>query len=136
MWLKNEAVKRKSKIVKIGLDKYRCNVLRNACMDFMELKDKQIYLVRPSDEMQMIPTITDKFATQKIAWGENNNVMCWMANNTKTVVSAAGNVTYGKIEPKSRKNDTFKAFAAECVSSELDKTKEVNFDIMKTWVYG
>lgn len=137
MWLKNEAAKRKSKIVKVGLDKYRCNVLRNACMDFMELKDKQIYLVRPSDEMQMIPTITDKFATQKIAWGENNNVMCWMANNTKTVVSAAGNVTYGKIEPKSRKNDTFKAFtAAECVSSELDKTKEVNLDIMKTWVYG
>ena len=72
-----------------------------------------------------------------ISWGENNNVMCWMANNTKTVVSAAGNVTYGKIEPKSRKNDTFKAFtAAECVSSELDKTKEVNLDIMKTWVYG
>jgi hypothetical protein len=38
-----------------------------------------------------------------------------------TVVSPAGNITYGKIEPKSRKTDPFKAFvAAQCVSDVLD----------------
>jgi hypothetical protein len=44
-----------------------------------------------------------------------------MCNNSKTETSTKGNVTYGKIEPKSRKTDTFKAFvAAECVSDVLD----------------
>jgi hypothetical protein len=37
-----------------------------------------------------------------------------------TVTSKSGNLTYGKIEPKSRKTDTFKAFvAAECASDVL-----------------
>lgn len=41
--------------------------------------------------------------------------------HSKTVTSPTGNTTYGKIEPKSRKTDTFKAFAAaECVSEILD----------------
>lgn len=75
MWLKNEAAKRGSQILKVGLDKYRCNVLRNACMDFMQLNDDQIYLVRPSDEMQIVPTLTDKFATQKLS-GAKITVIC------------------------------------------------------------
>ena len=136
MWLKNEAAKRGSQILKVGLDKYRCNVLRNACMDFMQLHDDQIYLVRPSDEMQIVPTLTDKFATQKIVWGVNNSNMCWQTNNTKTATSGAGNITYQKIEPKSRKNDEFKAFvAAECVSDVLEHTKAINLDMMQAWIY-
>ena len=44
-----------------------------------------------------------------------------MTNNSKTIVSGSGNITYGKIEPKSRKTDTFKAFvAAECARDCLD----------------
>ena len=33
-------------------------------------------------------------------------------NNTKVCTSSAGNMTYGKIEPKSRKTDPFKAYVA------------------------
>ena len=52
--------------------------------------------------------------------------MRWAANNSKTITSAAGNITYGKIEPKSRKTDTFKAFvAAECVSDVLDAYADI-----------
>jgi phage terminase large subunit-like protein len=51
--------------------------------------------------------------------------MRWMTNNSKTVTAPHGNFTYGKIEPKSRKTDTFKAFvAAEIVSDVLDNYAE------------
>ena len=47
--------------------------------------------------------------------------MRWACQNSKTVTSPSGNMTYGKIEPKSRKTDPFKAFvAAECVSECLN----------------
>jgi phage terminase large subunit-like protein len=47
--------------------------------------------------------------------------MRWAIQNSKTVVSNSGNITYGKIEPKSRKTDPFKAFvAAEIISDCLD----------------
>ncbi len=37
-------------------------------------------------------------------------------------MSSNGNITYGKIEPKSRKTDPFKAFVAGmCFSDELEK---------------
>jgi len=62
--------------------------------------------------------------------------MCWQTNNTKTATSGAGNITYQKIEPKSRKNDEFKAFvAAECVSDVLEHTKAINLDMMQAWIY-
>ena len=68
-----------------------------------------------------MPVMTDKFVRKNLVWGENNEPMQWMTNNSKTVISGAGNITYGKIEPKSRKTDTFKALvAAECVSDVLD----------------
>lgn len=79
-----------------------------------------VMLVRPRDEMRRIPVITSGFANHRFVWGDSP-VMRWMTNNSKTVTSPAGNITYGKIEPKSRKTDTFKAFvAAECVSDILD----------------
>ena len=48
--------------------------------------------------------------------------MRWAAWNSKLVMSSNGNITYGKIEPKSRKTDPFKAFVAGmCFSDELEK---------------
>ena len=67
-----------------------------------------------------LPHATSGFAGHRFIWGDSPP-MRWAANNSKTITSAAGNITYGKIEPKSRKTDTFKAFvAAECVSDVLD----------------
>ena len=76
--------------------------------------------IRPSNEMLRIPLITSGFVNHNFAWGDNP-VMRWAANNSKTITLPSGNITYGKIEPKSRKTDPFKAFvAAECVSDVLD----------------
>lgn len=123
IWLENEARKRNSQILKIGIDSYRYQLLRKALLSINFSADKgydNVKLIRPSDEMLRIPTITSGFANNRFIWGDSP-MMRWCCNNSKIETSSHGNMTYGKIEPKSRKTDTFKAFvAAECVSDILD----------------
>lgn len=123
VWLENEAAKRNSTILKIGIDSYRYQLLARALLEINFSADKDydnVVMLRPSDEMRRIPLITSGFTNHRFAWGDHP-VMRWMCRNSKTVTSSAGNMTYGKIEPKSRKTDTFKAFVmAECVSDVLD----------------
>ena len=77
--------------------------------------------VRPSNEMMISPIITSGFVNKLFVWGDNP-LMRWAAWNSKLIMSSNGNITYGKIEPKSRKTDPFKAFVAGmCFSSELEK---------------
>ncbi len=125
IWLKNEAMKRNSNILMAGIDNYRYTLLARALREILNLSTEKgnsnIKLLRPADEMYHIPLITSKFVNHHIAWG-NNPLMCWATHNSKVVTSNTGNMTYGKIEPKSRKTDPFKALvAAECVSEVLDK---------------
>lgn len=122
-WLAIQAAKHNSQILRIGVDSYRYQLLANALQKINFSADKgfeNVIKLRPSDEMLNIPLITSGFVNKRFCWGDNP-LMRWACNNSKTVVSNAGNITYGKIEPKSRKTDPFKAFvAAECVSSVLD----------------
>lgn len=123
VWLANEAAKRNARILKIGIDDYRYALLKSALESINFSADKgfeNVYKVRPSDEMRRIPLITSGFAGRRFIWGDSP-VMRWMCNNSKTVTAPNGNFKYDKIEPKSRKTDTFKAFvAAEIVSDVLD----------------
>ena len=133
VWLATEAAKHNAQILTVGIDDYRYALLKNALMDINFSADKEygnVFLVRPRDEMRRIPLITSGFVNQRFVWG-NNPVMRWMCNNSKTVTSPSGNITYGKIEPKSRKTDTFKAFvAAEIVSDVLDNYSELSEVVM------
>lgn len=123
VWLANEAAKRSSQILRIGIDDYRYALMRNALLDINFCADKthgNVQLVRPRDEMRQIPLITSGFVGHRYIWGDDP-MMRWACNNSKIITSGTGNMTYGKIEPKSRKTDTFKAFvAAECASEVLD----------------
>ena len=135
VWLANEAAKRNSQILMIGIDKFRFKYLRNALLSINFSPDKgydNVKILRPSDEMLRIPLITSGFVNHHFVWGDSP-VMRWMTNNTKTVTAPHGNYTYGKIEPKSRKTDTFKAFvAAECVSDVLDAYAEMQTEMPVT----
>ena len=123
MWVANEAAKRGSAILCIGIDDYRYALLKNALLAINFSADegwKNVIKIRPSDEMRRIPLITSGFIQKKFCFGDVP-VMRWAIQNSKTVVSNSGNITYGKIEPKSRKTDPFKAFvAAEIISDCLD----------------
>lgn len=127
VWLANEAAKYNAQILKIGIDYYRYALLRTTLEKINFSADKSygnVVLIRPSDEMKRIPLITSGFVNHRFVWGDSP-LMRWMTNNAKVVTSQSGNITYGKIEPKSRKTDTFKAFvAAECVSDVLDAFSE------------
>lgn len=108
-------------ILKIGIDKYRYTLMSKSLAEygFLADKDGKIKIVRPSDEMQIIPTLTSLFNNHCIAVGDDP-LMRWCINNSKRITSSAGNMTYGKIEPKSRKTDAFKALvAAEICRDEL-----------------
>jgi len=122
VWLENEARKRECQILMVAIDDYRYQLLSDALMRINFSADKgyeNVFRVRPRDEMLRIPTITSGFVNKRFAWGDSP-VMRWCCNNSMTVTSKSGNLTYGKIEPKSRKTDTFKAFvAAECASDVL-----------------
>ncbi len=127
-------------ILKIGIDKYRYTLMSKSLAEygFLADKDGKIKIVRPSDEMQIIPTLTSLFNNHCIAVGDDP-LMRWCINNSKRITSSAGNMTYGKIEPKSRKTDAFKALvAAEICRDELIAMNEINgtvFNAMKVYTY-
>ena len=114
------------------MDNYRYTLLAKALREVGFDTDKKgnnnIRLVRPSNEMLISPVITSAFANHNIIFGDNP-LMRWYTNNTCLITSQAGNMTYGKIEPKSRKTDGFKAFvAAMCGSNDLEDCSK-SFDI-------
>lgn len=127
-------------ITKVAIDKYRHTLLRRSLeengFDTDKKGNNNVFLVRPSNEMMISPTITSAFVNHDIIWGDNP-LMRWYANNTCFIKSSAGNVTYGKIEEKSRKTDGFKAFvAAMCISDDLpDSGEEFNTGLLDVYVY-
>lgn len=120
-WLLNEANKRHSKIITFSFDYYRYTYIRKCLENYGYYSDKnddisRIKLVRPSDEMKQIPLITSAFTSYNIIWGDEPCIR-WCANNSK-VEQRGVNTVYGKIEGKSRKTDTFKAFVAAFVVAD------------------
>lgn len=135
-WLNNQ--REKYNIVMIAMDSFRYTLLSKSLRNIGFNADKNgannIKLVRPSDQMLIAPTITSIFVNQNVIWGDNS-LMRWYTNNTKIEISSVGNITYGKIEPQSRKTDGFMAFvAAETIGSELDDY-EIMGDIGDLGVY-
>ena len=114
-------------IHKIALDNYRYALLADALRKVgFDAKDyKNVYLVRPSDIMKVVPIIDSCFANQYFTWGDNP-LLRWATNNTKLIPSGkkqgtdTGNFYYGKIEGKSRKTDPFMAVVhSMCIEDAL-----------------
>jgi len=124
-------------IKKVAIDNYRYPLMRRALenIGFDPKERKNLYLVRPSDIMKIIPVIDSCFNRQLFVWGDNP-ALRWAANNTKKVVSGKkqgidiGNFIYAKIEAKSRKNDPFMALVHSMViENELNVTQSTYVDI-------
>jgi phage terminase large subunit-like protein len=122
-WLSITAARLNAYIAACGLDSYRYQLMRLALSEIglTAGREGNIRLLRPSDEMKAAPVISSAFANSAFVWGDNP-LMRWAAWNSKLEVNKLGNMTYGKIEPKSRKTDPFKALvAAMCVSDRLEE---------------
>lgn len=138
-WLAEQG--QKYNITTLCMDNYRYTLLAKALREVGFDTDRKgknnIKLIRPSDEMIISPTITSAFNKHLIVWGDNP-LMRWYCNNT-CIVSAnkAGNISYGKIEPKSRKTDGFKAFVAAMTKSvDLEDSEEETFDFDEFAAYS
>lgn len=115
IWVAQKAAELNANVAMTGIDNYRYTLLRRALKENLYASDEKGYgnimLVRPSNEMMIMPVITSQLVNHKLAVGDNP-LFRWAMNNTKVCTSSAGNMTYGKIEPKSRKTDPFKAYVA------------------------
>jgi phage terminase large subunit-like protein len=122
VWAVNKAAELGSPILRAGIDSFRSHWMIRALDEYgfsSEHKQdfKKIFTVRPSDEMRYIPVISSAFINKRIILGDNP-LMRWAINNAKLGTSGKGNLTYDKIEPKSRKTDPFKAFVQAVIAAE------------------
>lgn len=105
-----------------ALDDYRYAIMKNALerRGFTPRRQGKgnLILYRPSDEMKIAPVIISTF-TRGLLKAGNAPFFRWCVNNTKRVIDSKGNITFGKIEPKSRKTDGFKAYIAARIAFEL-----------------
>lgn len=119
-WLQSQL--EKYKILGGGLDLYRLTLLKkglaNLGFDSEKKKKNNLKLCRPSDIMQIAPTITSAFANHNVIWGDNA-LMRWYTNNVYVKNDNKGNMLFDKIEGKSRKTDGFFAFAHAMAQAEL-----------------
>lgn len=124
-WLKEQ--KKHYNIIAGALDNYRYTLLKSPLLECgFECYRKglnNLKLVRPSDKMLVAPLIASDFANHKIVWGDSA-LMRWYTNNTSATEDKNGNISYGKIEPKSRKTDGFMAFVAAYTQLDLLKQSQ------------
>lgn len=124
-WLKEQ--KKHYNIIAGALDNYRYTLLKSPLLECGFECDRKglnnLKLVRPSDKMLVAPLIASDFANHKIVWGDSA-LMRWYTNNTSATEDKNGNISYEKIEPKSRKTDGFMAFVAAYTQLDLLKQSQ------------
>ncbi len=81
----------------------------------------------PVTHAKVAPLVEQIFAEETLVFGDNPT-MKWYTNNTATETDKKGNITYIKIEPKTRKTDGF--FALIHALSKDSELEEVQDDIL------
>ena len=102
-------------------------------------KTGNLKLVYTPEQSKVAPVITSAFINQKIVWGDHM-LLRWYTNNACRVIDKRGNITFGKIEPKSRKTDGFMALvmafvAADCKQAELDAANAPAGGLPDVYIY-
>ena len=112
-------------ILAVAVDGFRYALLAKALKEIgFDKENKNLYLVRPSDIMKIVPVIDSIFVNHYLICGDNP-LFRWATNNTKLIASGkkqgtdTGNFYYGKIEGKSRKTDPFMAGVHSTVIEHL-----------------
>jgi len=125
-----EKMMREYQVVKITMDTYRYTLFKTAfeargiSIETRQEPNGLVRLIRKIGSATGIiaPTIEKLYSEGKINYGPSA-IMRWYTNNTCVTTDKYGNKTFGKIEPKLRKNDGFMAFVAAMFSSDLLEEK-------------
>ncbi len=113
---------------KITMDTYRWTLLKNVFEQYgilPESKDNPLGLLRLIRKIGSVcgiiaPELEGLYSEGRINYGASS-IMRWYTNNTQVSMDKYGNKSFGKIEPKLRKNDGFMAFVAAMFSKDLLK---------------
>ena len=127
-----EGVGEKNNIINIACDDYRAKLIEKK---FAEV-GLPLKVVRsgPITHAKVAPLIESIFSEETVIFGDNMT-MRWYINNTCQEIDKKGNITYKKIEPKTRKTDGFFGFIhALVLDSELVEVQE-DFQIMDVRTY-
>lgn len=129
-WFLKQA--QKYHIKNIACDRFRASILESK---FKEVGlPLQIVPSGPITHAKVAPLIETIFADETIVFGDNPT-MRWYINNTYQELDAKGNITYKKIEPKTRKTDGFFGFIhALVLDGELVEVNN-NFETFGVRVY-
>ena len=119
-------------VVKITMDTYRYPLFKMAFEEAgisIESKDNPDGIVRLIRKIGSVcgiiaPEIESLFSEKRINYGPSA-IMRWYTNNTCVATDKYGNKTFGKIEPKLRKNDGFMAFVAGMYSKDEIKERVI-----------
>lgn len=107
----------------ICIDSYRYSLMTDALKQYgWTVKDKTVYLTRPSDQIRVAPLVLRCFVNHLYTWGDTPHLR-WATNNACLVPAKKsrmaadgeldmGNYLFGKQEPHARKTDPFMALVA------------------------
>lgn len=108
-WLEEQ--REKYNLILTGIDHFRFTLLSKAFGEHgfdPERKKGNLKLTYSPEQSMVAPIIASAFINHKIVWGDCM-IMRWFTNNATRMIDKKGNITFGKIEPKSRKTDGFMA---------------------------
>lgn len=126
-WVEKQALR--YNLLMGGIDHYRYTLLAKAFTAAGYSTDKKtgnLKLTYSPEQCMVAPVITSAFTSQRIAWGDSM-IMRWYTNNACRIIDKHGNISFGKIEPKSRKTDGFMAFVAAMIAANI-KAEEMEAD--------
>ena len=108
-WLEEQ--RGKYNLILTGIDHFRFTLLSKAFGEHgfdPDRKKGNLKLTYTPEQSMVAPIIASAFINHKIVWGDCM-IMRWFTNNATRMIDKKGNITFGKIEPKSRKTDGFMA---------------------------
>lgn len=108
-WLAEQ--REKYNLILTGIDHFRFTLLSKAFGEHgfdPDRKKGNLKLTYTPEQSMVAPIIASAFINHKIVWGDCM-IMRWFTNNATRMIDKKGNITFGKIEPKSRKTDGFMA---------------------------
>lgn len=114
-----------------GIDHFRYTLLSKAFAQKgfdPDRKKGNLKLTYSPEQSMVAPIISSAFLNHKIVWGDNM-LMRWYTNNAIRIIDKRGNITFGKIEPKTRKTDGFMALIAAFIVAQIKRDELTYYNI-------
>lgn len=118
-------------LIMTGIDHFRYTLLAKAFTEHgfdANRKTGNLKLTYTPEQSMVAPIISSAFLNQRIIWGDNM-LMRWYTNNAKRIIDTRGNISYGKIEPKTRKTDGFMALVAAFIVAEIKRDELTYYNL-------